>query len=450
MSLRKKIIHTASWTTGGHIISQLIRLASNLVMTRLLVPEMFGVMAVANIIMTGLALISDMGIKQHIIQNKKGSSEEFLNTAWVVQIIRGIVIWCCALIVSLGFVILSSKNFWPVGTVYTDAQLPYIISILSFVAIIGGFESTKIATAYRDMMLKQVIKIEFTSQAIGIIIMIAWAYINRTVWALVIGTIISSLIKTLLSHYALPGKSNKVYIDQESLYELLHFGKWIFLSSTLGFAVINGDRLVLGGIIDARTLGIYTIAVFMIGSFQQFFSKISGTVVLPAISETVRTDPHKLKDVYYRVRQSMDGVALIAAGLLFVSGHNVIDILYDNRYKEAGEILEILSLLLVAERYSVTSQCFIALGKPKYMIPMIVARLPIIFILVPIIYHNYGLLASVWVIALNRSAEWPMMFYYKIKLSIFSLNKEVYFLIYFAIGSLLGWVINKLLELVNT
>ena len=99
LTLRKRIIHGASWIMVGHISGQLLRLVSNLIMTRLLVPEMFGVMAIANVIMIGLAMMSDIGIRQHIIQSKHSDSENFLNTAWVVQIIRGIILWFIALII---------------------------------------------------------------------------------------------------------------------------------------------------------------------------------------------------------------------------------------------------------------------------------------------------------------------------------------------------------------
>src|SRR5262245_53429100 len=93
ISLKKRVLRAGTWSLAGHGLSQAIRFGSNLLMTRLLVPDMFGVMAIASILAMCLALFSDLGLRQNIIQSKRGSDSAFLNTAWMVQILRGIVLW---------------------------------------------------------------------------------------------------------------------------------------------------------------------------------------------------------------------------------------------------------------------------------------------------------------------------------------------------------------------
>lgn len=445
MTLRKRIIHATSWIMVGHISGQLLRLVSNLVMTRLLVPEMFGVMAIANVIMIGLAMMSDVGIRQHIIQSKRSDSEDFLNTAWVVQILRGAILWFIALIVSWIFAGLADDNWWSTDSVYADPMLPIIVAILSFTSVINGFESTKVAMANRNLAMTQVVKIELISQFVGIVLMVSWAFVDRSIWALVFGALVSSLLKTILSHTALPGHKNKLYWERESLYELLHFGKWIFLTSILGFLVINGDRLILGGLISAKLMGVYTIAFFIIGAVQQVFSKIVTSIALPALSEVARTRPDDLIKVYYKFRLPVDAFTLFSAGLLFMAGHHIIDVLYDDRYQYAGIMLEILSLSLLMERFSLAGQCFIALGKPSYLIPMIASRLPLLYILLPAMYGFFGLEAALWVIALNRIIILPILFYLKIKSCIFDFYKEIYTIPLFVLGALLGVLVNNII-----
>ena len=70
-------------------------------MTRLLVPEMFGVMAIAMLVMMGLAMFSDLGLTQNIVQSRRGSESAYLNTAWTIQIIRGLLLWLLAPCISL-------------------------------------------------------------------------------------------------------------------------------------------------------------------------------------------------------------------------------------------------------------------------------------------------------------------------------------------------------------
>ena len=96
-TLKQRILRAVGWSFLGYGVSQVIRLGSNLVMTRLLVPEMFGVMAIAGMVTIILALLSDIGLRQHIVQSARGDDPVFLDTAWVVQIVRGVMMWLVAL-----------------------------------------------------------------------------------------------------------------------------------------------------------------------------------------------------------------------------------------------------------------------------------------------------------------------------------------------------------------
>ena len=87
--LRQLAVRASIWTIGGLGTSQAIRLASNIVLTRLLFPEAFGLMAIVNVWIYGLQMMSDVGLGASIIQNKRGDEPAFLNTVWTMQVFRG-------------------------------------------------------------------------------------------------------------------------------------------------------------------------------------------------------------------------------------------------------------------------------------------------------------------------------------------------------------------------
>ena len=150
-SLKRRILKAGGWTVVGFSISQMIRFGSNLLMTRLLVPEMFGVMAIAYMIMYGLALFSDVGLRQNIVQSKRGNDPAFLNTAWTIQILRGVLIWLFAIAVSLLVVLGNHFGIVPSNSVYAHPSLPYVILILSVSAVIDGFGSSTRSGDARDL-----------------------------------------------------------------------------------------------------------------------------------------------------------------------------------------------------------------------------------------------------------------------------------------------------------
>ncbi len=445
-SLRERAFRASAWTVGGHMASQGLRLGGNLVMTRLLVPEMFGIMALANIFYIGLALFSDLGLRANIIQSRRGDDPVFLNTVWTVQIIRGLIIWLLAIGLAVAIEVMNNAQFWEPHSVYATSVLPYVIGIIAFNAVISGFNSTNLATANRSMMLGLITRVELLSQLAGLVFMICWAVIDRSIWALVAGSLFSNTTKMVCSHVIVPGIRNKISWDSKSFYEVLHFGKWIFLASILGFLAANGDRLVLADLVDSTVLGLYAIAMLMTNSMRGIFWKLIGKVALPAFSEIVRDRPDDLLRAYYKIRLPIDAVSLLGAGFLFMTGHYLIEILYDDRYLQAGRMLEILSLSLFMERFSLTGNCFMALGKPKLLVPLIVVKVAMIFLFVPIAYSTFGLEAALWVIAGSALPALPIFFYFKSRYKLLSWKREFYALFFLGGGIGAGFCVDRVMK----
>ncbi len=432
------------WVLGGHACSQIIRLGSNLIMTRLLIPEMFGIMAVANVLLTGIALFSDLGLRQNVIQSKRGDDPVFLNTVWTVQIVRGILIWLVAFSIAVGLHTLVATHMALQGTVYSEPVLPFIVGIISFNAVINGFESTKIALANRKFNLGLVTRIEIFSQLSGVVFMISWALVDRSIWAIVAGSILSSFLRMLASHVFLPGSNNKLHWDQTAFSEIFNFGKWIFLTSILGFLAANGDRLLLGGLVSSKVLGLYAIAFLLMSALQAVFSKVIGNVAFPVLSEVARERPAELVHIYYKIRLPVDAISSFITGFLFMTGHLIVSLLYDDRYLQAGQMFEILILALFMERFSLVGQCFVALGKPKLLVPVIVVRIVTLFLLLPVVFSSYGIEGSLWVIACSRFSALPIIFYLKAKYHLLILSREIPAILFLGIGICSGWFVNWL------
>jgi len=80
-NIKKKAIKGAAFVLAGYGLSQALRLGGNLILTRLLVPELFGIMALARAFITGLLFFSDIGLRPSIIRSPRGDDPVFLNTA---------------------------------------------------------------------------------------------------------------------------------------------------------------------------------------------------------------------------------------------------------------------------------------------------------------------------------------------------------------------------------
>jgi O-antigen/teichoic acid export membrane protein len=255
--------------------------------------------------------------------------------------------------------------------------------------------------------------------------MVIWAYLAQSIWALVVGSIAAAAIRTILSHTIVPGPKSKFQWDAAAAHEIFSFGKWIFVGSIIGFVVSNGDRIILGGLTNAASLGIFSLAAFLMGSIQQVFSKLASSVAFPTFCEVVRNQPEKLQLTYYKIRFPVDLTSLFAAGFLFSAGHIVADILYDKRYSGVGNLLEIMSISLLEIRYGIAGQCLLALGFPKKITFLTSMRLPIILLATPIAYAAYGLEGAAWVTGGSALITIPFLLMYTHGHQLLNIRKEI-------------------------
>jgi O-antigen/teichoic acid export membrane protein len=441
LTLKQRVLNSSAWILGTNVISQLIRLASNLIMTRLLAPEMFGLMAIAGVVIAGIFLFCDIGLKQVLIQNKRSDSV-FVNTIWTMQVVRGVLIWLVSILIAIVFLVLNHMHFIVADSVYADPILPYVVAAIAFSSVISSFESTKMVLAQRALAIKLNMLVALGSQVIGVLVMLAWAYFLPTVWALVIGSIIGTLSGTLASHLVFPGEGNKFCWDKDVRSEVFHFGKWIFLSSILGFLATNGDRLMLGGLVDAKLLGYYAIAGLLVGAVNQLFESLIHSIALPTLSETYRERPYALKSVFYKLRFPFDLALIFLSAFIFITSNTIIEILYDDRYREVGWILQILAISLFELRYTIAKECYLAIGKPKLHSIILSVRIVILYVLGIVIYKFYGFHGVVWVIACSTLATIPFHLYLLRKLSLFDLRSELLVLPILLVGCCAGLLVN--------
>jgi O-antigen/teichoic acid export membrane protein len=438
LSLKQRVLNAGMWSLTGFAISLVMRLGSNLLMTRLLAPEMFGVMAIASTVMIGLAMFSDVGLRQNIVQSKRGEDPDFLNTAWAIQVVRGILICGVALCVCLIILVAGRLGKFPADSVYTAPSLPYVVGALSITAIFQGFESTKQFEASRGISLGRITGLEILAQLFGLAGMLAWVLVDRSIWALVFGSLCGSLARTVLSHSLLPGVGNRWHWDKEAAHEVIHFGKWIMIASVLGFLVNSGDRLLLGGLVDASVLGYYSIASLFVGSIEGVLSKLMGDVSFPAFSEIVRNRAENLKANYYKFLTVIASVAYFASGALMTFGATLIGHLYDPRYAAAGWILQILAATLIALPFRLATQSFLALGKPKLQSNVVFFRLIVLFTATPVGFYLYGLEGAISGIVLSQFCVIPMIALYNIRYGLFDLRNELYLLVFLPLGAVAG------------
>lgn len=443
-SFKNRIIAGSSWVVFGHVTSQLIRLCSNLLMTRLLSPDAFGLLAIVIVLMVGLTLFSDFGLNQNIVRSQNSDNQSFLDTVWTLQIVQGCGIYVIATFIAISIFIANKFNLTKSGTVYSDPQLPWIISSYAFCSVMNGLSSTKISLLRRDLKLKKVALLELTNQLAALAVMIPLAYMTRSIWALVVGGMVSALTGMALSHLLLKGVRNRFCWNKKFLREIFSFGRWIFLGSILGFLVLSGDRLLLSALIDSKSLGIYMIAFLLANAVQNLFQIFGFNIVFPAFSEVMRDRPQNFGAVVDKFQRLSDLILLTTCGFLIVAAPAIVALLYDPRYHDAGIMLSILAFGMVGIRYHIMDQCYAAVGRPELIAISNAIRLGALVIFTLLGFRIYGVTGALIGIALSQYSIWPMALYFRHKRQLSNLKTEALLFPELLLGGMIGYIFTAL------
>ncbi|MCX7566448.1 oligosaccharide flippase family protein [Sulfitobacter sp. F26169L] len=326
--LMARVFRSTSWILLGYGGSQGLRLASNLILTRILFPEAFGLMALISLVTVGLMLFSDVGIAPSIAQSKRGDDPDFLNTAWSIQVIRGICLWVIATALAV-----------PLSVFYAAPELATYLPIAALALLVTGFNPTRIETAHRHLLMGRLTVLDLTSQAVGIAVMIVLAWWLQSVVALVVGGVVGPLVKLALTWAFLPGAANRFRWEPAAVRELVTFGKWIFLSTAFWFFASQGDRAVLGKFLSLESLGIYNIAFFLASFAMQLGTAVTGRVMIPVY----RDAKHEVAKIA-KLRFAISGVVLMLLLTMALAGPWLVGVLYDARYAMAGAIVTLLAV----------------------------------------------------------------------------------------------------------
>ncbi|MFC1876750.1 oligosaccharide flippase family protein [Thermodesulfobacteriota bacterium] len=397
------------WTFTGYGANQALRLGSNLILTRLLVPEIFGLGALINTFIMGLNMFSDIGIGPSIIQNRRGEELLFLNTAWTIQVLRGVAIWLGACIFA-----------WPFAHFYSEQQLGWLISVSGITGLIAGFNSTGIFTTTRRLMLKRLTLIEIGTHLLSIVVIIVWVLISPTIWAFVAGSITSTSFKMLASHLFLSDFKHKFIWDKNSARSLARFGRWIFISTVLGYFALHIDRLVLGKFLSLKELGVYSIALMIANSVKHLFQNMSHRILLPLYSKLKEIPDSELRRKVLKLRIRLLLIFMPILFILLILGQDLITFLYDPRYQEAGWMLQTLSAGIIILIGTALGPIVLSFGDSYLHMKLIAVKVFFIFSSMLVGGHYFGTNGVIIGVACSS------LFYYPIQ-SIVYLKYSVWF-----------------------
>jgi O-antigen/teichoic acid export membrane protein len=392
-------VHGSAWTLAGYGTSQCLKLLSVLVLARLLLdPKAFGLMALVNVFLTGLEVLSDLGIGLDIVQHPRGEDPVFLDTAFLFQMGRSMLL--CLLAVGLAV---------PFAAFYHQPEVRWLAIVGSFSIGIRGFASMSVWLMTRHVQMGKLTTVNVIGDATGLIVSILWALLSPTAWALVAGKVATAVAYVITSH-VLSERLPEFRWERQAARDILMFGSGIFLSSATYFFSSESERLVVGKFASVAELGCFSLALSMSYAPFGIVQRIISNVFFPMISTTAREDGAKAAKHFRKFRLVFLMASLIMAIGFITLSHLAVRVLLRPQYAPTAWMLQLLGFRSALELFgSAASVMLLAVGVTRYAAIGNTAKMIFLAVGLTIAFSRFGLREAIWVLAMSPFVHYAAM-----------------------------------------
>lgn len=361
LSLKQLAIKGTLWSAISQWANKFLSLVTFTILTRLLEPDSFGLIALAGTFLAFLNLFLDQGFSTTIIQ-RKDLEPEHLDTAFWTNIAISLIL---AVICVAGAGV--TANF------FKEPSLAPVIRWLSLNLIIISFNSVQSALFSKKLDFKLLAISSLISSFSGAIVGITMAFTSFGVWSLVgqqlSGGIVSSFVLWIASDWRPRFRFSRKHLD-----DLFAFGLNIVGINILAFLVTRGDNLLIGYFLGATALGYYDLAYRLLLVVTSLFVGIIGSTALPIFS-SIQDDLPRLRKVLYEFVELSNTVAFpIFLGMSVLTPELVI-VIFGEQWKASIPVMQILNIIgILYAGFYVNAPLMMAVGKPEWKLRLDIFR----------------------------------------------------------------------------
>ncbi len=369
-SLFQRAVRGGVWVFALRITERAFGLIRLIILARILAPHDFGLMGIALLTMAALNTFSQTGFHTALIQ-KKDNTDSYLNAAWTVSILRGLLLFAI-----LFFIAPYAAIFFKAA----EAQL--IIRVIGLSVLLQAFINIGVVHFQKELEFNKQFVYQLSGTLADFIVTISAVLVLRSVWALVFGLLAGNVTR-LIASYSIHPYRPRLSLDTGKAKELFNFGKWVLGSSVLIFLITQGDDIFVGKLLGATMLGFYQLAYRISNMPTTEITHVISQVTFPAYSKLQDNLP-RLREAYLKTLQIVTFLSFPIAGLIFVLAPDFTKLFLGEKWMPMVPAMQVLAFAGLARSIAATpGETFYAIGRPKIDTKLQVVRL---FVLVILIY----------------------------------------------------------------
>jgi O-antigen/teichoic acid export membrane protein len=354
ISTKLSVISGLKWNTISVIATKSTDFAVMLILARLLLPEAYGIVGMAMVVVGLLEVVSDMGLFNALVQRKEDQLTEvrYSSAFWFLLAISLLFISCFFLFISP-----FGANF------YEEPRLTPILNALSFYLFFNISSIIPRVILTKRLNFRSLVTISFFGTALSSLAAITMALLGFGVWSLVVKYLVGSGI-VLISYWLKVGWRPRFVFSMRALIDIAGYSTFTQLNGVLHFFRKNLDYLIIGKLVSAHLLGVYTLAFMLSLTLKSQLYSIFNKVFFPIYSK-LQDQPDQIK-IYYLQVMKMTAIVTFPISILLIGlSDQIILIIFGQKWIEAATPLRILSVASMIFAISGTpAEVLKGIGKP--------------------------------------------------------------------------------------
>lgn len=377
----RQIAKGAAWMVLFKFTERGLGLISTIILARLLVPQDFGVVAMAMSVIAVLELMGAFSFDLALIQNAKAGRDHY-DTAWTFNLLF-------ALISALLLVLLAL----PMADFYVEPRLEFVMYWLALGMAIQGFENIGVVAFRKDMRFDKEFKFLFGKKIISFAVTVPLAFILHNYWALVIGTLTGRVAGTVLSFIV---HEYRPRFSLAARSELFHFSKWMLFNNLAQFLRYRSADFIVGRFGGPHGLGLFSVAYEISNLPTTELVAPINRAVFPGYANMSHDIP-ALREGYLSVAAVIALLSLPAAFGIAVIAPLLVPVFLGDKWLEAIPLIQVLAVFgaMVAIQNN-NGPALLALGKPQVMTGLAILSGVLFLPTLILLTMWYGVMGAAW------------------------------------------------------
>lgn len=354
MGYTKVAIKGVSWIGALRVSTRVLAILRTAILARLLSPLEFGLFGIITLVLAFLEVMTETGVNVVLVQEKE-EIKKYIDSAWVVSIVRGILI-SALILLSAPFI----SNFF-----HAEDSLRLIL-LTSTVPLFRGFINPAVVRFQKELKFH----FEFIYNFLGFftfsVVSIFFALLTRSAVSLVVGLIASAFLQMVFSYLIIEPRP-RFRFKKEYLNKLLNRGKWVTAGGFFTYLFQNGDDAVVGRILGTAPLGIYQVGYKISTLPITEISNVITRVTFPVYTK-ITDDMIRLKRAFLKTTFFVLVASSVFGSILFTFPEAIVTIILGSSWLEVVPVLRVLALFGIIQAVtSSTFSLFWATQKQEYV-----------------------------------------------------------------------------------